>query len=629
MSSFVYFKFKSQKEPTRISFDGPFIQVWDLKREIIHISRLGDGSDFDLKIYNEANEGETLDSNSHNPSTNTTTEYTDDTDLIHKDSTVLARRLPAAIPGKGRAARYVSGKPPVNARAQAATMSKPAGKVIDMNNAQTEEERVKAMFSLNTAQWQQKQEEMANETRVPIQGQKPFNKKQNIPEGEPPHGYICYRCGKKGHWIQACPTNDDPNYENKNRIKRTTGIPRSMLKKIDQEEFDNLDDAQRQNLMVNADGEYVFAQADEKAWKQHLERVKAAGDALKAGEQGDKELQARGLECALDKRMFVNPMKTPCCGKTYCNDCIENALLESDLTCPGCETENVSLERLESDTETILKIKEYQDEKAEKKASSPYPSPKSPEEQNRASTKSPTSESGAKSKKRTASDVTDKSQTQAAPAMKRQKSGESANGSKAGDRKSTTPVPATATPAVPSFMPPDMTTMMQNMNMPFPFSMPMPGMPFMPGMMNPMMGMPNMNFPNFGMPNNNMNGMQYPNMMGNNFSNMNGNGNFGQHNQHQNGNQNRYQTRNHFQPKHTNTNIQPTGLQGVPTGPKAMVQGQSQGPVGVPTGPKFANQQRYQGKEEDNAYMRQPVNPHRHQGKGKKGRVREADYREL
>lgn len=619
MASFVYFKFKSQKDPTRISFDGPFIQVWDLKREIISTSRLGDGSDFDLKIYNEANEGENPTSNYHNLRTNSIIEYTDDTDLIHKDSTVLARRLPAAIPGKGRAARYVSGKPPVNARAQAATMSKPAGKVIDMNNAQTEEERVKAMFSLNTAQWQQKQEEMANETRVPIQGQKPFNKKQNIPEGEPPHGYICYRCGKKGHWIQACPTNDDPNYENKNRIKRTTGIPRSMLKKIDQEEFDNLDDAQRQNLMVNADGEYVFAQADEKAWKQHLERVKAAGAAQKGGEQGDKELQSRGLECAIDQRMFVNPMKTPCCGKTYCNDCIENALLESDLTCPGCETENVSLERLESDTEMVLKIKEYEAEKSQKNASSPYPSPKSPESQTRAGTKSPTSESGAKSKKRTASDVTDKSQTLAAPAMKRQKSGESA-ASKTDDPRSTTPVPATIAPVMPNFMPPDMTAMMQNMNMPFPM-ISMPGMPFNPmqAMMNPMMGMP---FPNFNMPNNNMNGMQFPNVMGGNNFNMNGNGNFGpgnqNHHHHQNHPQNQYQNRQNLQPKR-----QVPGLQGVPTGPRAMAQS------GVPTGPKFANQQRYQGKEEDNAYMRQPVNPHRHQGKGKRGRPREADYREL
>jgi len=61
----------------------------------------------------------------------------------------------------------------------------------------TEAERLQAMLKFTDAQWQQKQEEMSRETRVHVSG-KPFNKKANIPEGEPPHGYICYRCGKKG-----------------------------------------------------------------------------------------------------------------------------------------------------------------------------------------------------------------------------------------------------------------------------------------------------------------------------------------------------------------------------------------------------------------------------------------------
>jgi hypothetical protein len=61
----------------------------------------------------------------------------------------------------------------------------------------TEQEKLQAMLKFTDAQWQQKQEEMSHETRVPVSG-KPFNKKANIPEGEPPHGYICYRCGKKG-----------------------------------------------------------------------------------------------------------------------------------------------------------------------------------------------------------------------------------------------------------------------------------------------------------------------------------------------------------------------------------------------------------------------------------------------
>lgn len=53
MSSSVHFKFKSQKEPSRVTFDGTGISVFELKREIISQSRLGDGSDFELSIYNE------------------------------------------------------------------------------------------------------------------------------------------------------------------------------------------------------------------------------------------------------------------------------------------------------------------------------------------------------------------------------------------------------------------------------------------------------------------------------------------------------------------------------------------------------------------------------------------------
>jgi protein MPE1 len=68
MASYVYFKFKSQKEPQRVAIDGPHTDVWNLKREIINISRLGDGTDFDLKIYKEnSNEGKVDSSLAHFP----------------------------------------------------------------------------------------------------------------------------------------------------------------------------------------------------------------------------------------------------------------------------------------------------------------------------------------------------------------------------------------------------------------------------------------------------------------------------------------------------------------------------------------------------------------------------------
>ena len=53
MASSVFFKFKSQKEPTRVEFDGTAISVFELKRDIIVKSGLGDGTDFDLAIYTD------------------------------------------------------------------------------------------------------------------------------------------------------------------------------------------------------------------------------------------------------------------------------------------------------------------------------------------------------------------------------------------------------------------------------------------------------------------------------------------------------------------------------------------------------------------------------------------------
>ncbi len=463
-----------------------------------------------------------------------------------------------------------------------------------------------------------------------------------------------------------------------------------MLKKIDQSDIDKLDDAQRQNLMVNAEGEYVFAQADEKAWKKHLEQVKAAEAAQKKVAVGDKELQDRGLECPIDKRLFVDPMKTPCCGKTYCHDCIENALLENDLTCPGCETENISLERLEPDEEMKNKIKEYEAEKsnAKQRSRSPTVAAETPQPNGNGhgstsggsrptsrdgsgSPKSQSQQANGQSKKRRASDAAaEESSTPSssgdadgAPAMKRQKSGgaeqssstpkpEEAEENKEADGKdSSVEESNNAFPA--NMMPPDFSQMQSggagiNMNMPMmpnfnPFMMnPMAmgmgmGMPGMPGMgMNGMPGMPGMpNMP--GMPGMGMNGMNGMNFMNPNFNmaGMNGMNMFPQGNSgsmpnwNMNGmNQgpnrpngyNGYKPPRNFQSPNQPPK-QPAGMSGVPTGPKALTQAQQQ------AANKFSNQQRHVGNEEDNAYMRQPVNPHRHINRNRK--ARQPDYREL
>jgi protein MPE1 len=61
----------------------------------------------------------------------------------------------------------------------------------------------------------------------------------------------------EGHWIQDCPTNNDREFDNKPRIKRTTGIPRSFLKSVD-----NPSGQLSHGVMVTPEGGYVVAQPD-------------------------------------------------------------------------------------------------------------------------------------------------------------------------------------------------------------------------------------------------------------------------------------------------------------------------------------------------------------------------------
>lgn len=179
MSSSVFYKFKNSREPERIVFDGTGISVFELKREIITASGLGDGSDFDLHLY---------------PEDQPTTEYDDDTTIISRSSTVIASRRPAAR-GHGRAARYVSGRAPVRAIKKAEPV-KATITPVNPSGTMTEQDAEAAFLAESAQVWDQQKESLSHAKPV-------FNKKKpvNVPAHDPPPGYVCYRCQKKGHWM--------------------------------------------------------------------------------------------------------------------------------------------------------------------------------------------------------------------------------------------------------------------------------------------------------------------------------------------------------------------------------------------------------------------------------------------
>lgn len=391
-------------------------------------------------------------------------------------------------------------------------------------------------------------------------------------------------------------------------MKRTTGIPRSFLQTIEKPASlvnDGLTDDTRQpsGVMVNAEGEFVVAVPDKASWEQYQAKAQASAALEDVAATGSKELENRGIQCPIDKRMFVDPMKTPCCGKTYCNECIENALINSDLVCPGCSTEGVLFDNLVLDEEMTAKIKAFEEEKKApkitvEKAESPTPSKdgvkieKSKSPSPTPSTASKTSTSG--SKKRAAEDDLQNPRIPTGPAAMRK--AEAQAGPLAGLDPFVEQMNALANGQNPNMNMP--MNMNMNMNMSFPAAASMGMVGGFPGMMNPMMGI------NMNMPQPMMNPMMMQRMMAYPPFGMNG--------------------------------VGMSGMGGMGF-PQQQQQQNWQGGMNSNTGGwnqqtqlgSFPNQQFSQpsGNEDDNAYMRKPVNPHRHQGKQRK--VRPMDFREL
>ncbi|QLG72182.1 hypothetical protein HG535_0C05360 [Zygotorulaspora mrakii] len=378
MSSTIFYRFRSQRDTNRILFDGTGLTVFDLKREIIHENKLGDGTHFQLRLYN--------------PDTND--EYDDDSQVIPRSSSVVARRSPAvrafsangggmskgSSASLGNAARYVTGKPRVLQKKQSSGItSNGSGKV----NGVTEEERIANMFADQENQWEQTQQEMSSATPV-------FYKSQNNGpnsgenEGLPPPGYMCYRCGARDHWIKNCPTNSDPNFEGK-RIRRTTGIPKKFLKsvEIDPNNITAEEMAQRK-IMVTDDGKFVVQVADQQSWedyqrKQQNRYMNGADAKWRKGYFADLP---DNLKCSITGGLLRDPVRTSkCCNKLFSKMAIEDALLESDFVCPSCNTPGILLDSLVEDEQVQKEVESFLQKKESEKESTENASKRENEQQ--------------------------------------------------------------------------------------------------------------------------------------------------------------------------------------------------------------------------------------------------------
>lgn len=373
MSSTVFYKFAHQKHQSTIHFDGTGINVFDLKHEIIKQNQLGEGNDFNLKLYHLEQPD---------------LEYDQDQDVIPRSSFVYAKRVPAnAKVGKfGNASRYVSGKPRINRKAINASNNQ-TGAVApvaqqQVNENMTEEEKIKMMFENQSNVWAQTQDELAQHKMIYSKPTAAAN-----PEDAPPPGYVCYRCGGRDHWIKNCPTNTDPNFEGK-KLRKTTGIPRSYLKTVSKEAIEEselsanadgeLVDNQGNRYMITETGEYVIAMTDTKTWLNYQEKQQNA--VMKAKKEFEdriiQEIVKDGKQEFLDplahptKKILVPPIvMTSCCQDksklqkmtnfNYNKDQLEQLLIDNDFHCPNCNSDDIFINNLVPCEDLEQELKEY------------------------------------------------------------------------------------------------------------------------------------------------------------------------------------------------------------------------------------------------------------------------------
>lgn len=346
----IYYRFRSQKPDhvSTIKFDGTGLTVFELKREIIMVNDLIHSTDIDIVLYSTENiqaissTGEDGDK-----------ELTDDNEVVSRSSAVLVRRTMCPKKGRGNVQRYVDGKPRIQTGSTISKTNNTAlGSAILGSGAAvegSEEDMLNKVFNQQDEQWLETQDVMATARKIDN-----YRPGQNDPV---PDYYICYKCGEKGkHNIKNCPKNNDPNWDGV-RVRKTTGIPKSQLKAIakpDEMDMENLPNGTA-TYMVNEDGNYVVAVADTKAWEQFQNIKKGEVDR----NNGDIEVEDGELKDTETGMLWKNPVRTPCCSKIYSRKYIEDALIESDFSCPNCHKDQIFIDDLVPDEELQKKVDEY------------------------------------------------------------------------------------------------------------------------------------------------------------------------------------------------------------------------------------------------------------------------------
>ncbi|XP_030384173.1 E3 ubiquitin ligase PARAQUAT TOLERANCE 3 [Scaptodrosophila lebanonensis] len=236
--------------------------------------------DLKREIVQQKRLGKVIDFDLQITNAQTKEEYKEDGFLIPKNTTLIISRIPITHqPKKGW-------DPPTDPSFASTAPPKQDNFSMDLSKMQgSEEDKIQAMMMQSTADYDPK-------TYHRIKGQSQV--------GEVPPSYRCNKCKKGGHWIKNCPfVSGKDQFE----TKRNTGIPRSFRDKPD--------------MSMNQATQFLPAE--------------------------EKQEIPEDLVCGICRDLFVDAVMIPCCGSSFCDDCVRTALLDSeDNECPDCKEKNCS-----------------------------------------------------------------------------------------------------------------------------------------------------------------------------------------------------------------------------------------------------------------------------------------------